>query len=293
MRIDPKLIIEFAAIAEESSFTRAAQRLRVAQPWLSSRLNKLEEILGFRLFHRTTRSVSLTERGAEFLDAARAVADAAQAADRLALQLRRRDHSVLRIGAAPYTKIVVQRRDLIDQFTRSHAGSHLELVTGWSHALMDRLDSGDIDLSFVVGTPWPPQFELIPLRDLGLGLTVSREHPLAGKQTVPPQAVAGATIQVFTRSLYPSLWDDLYAPLITVGAALIEMPEIAEGPPSTMRSPGDIAAFLDFGKDDPGTADVVRVAVESTVAIPFQLARRRGHSTAEADAFWSLASRLA
>lgn len=53
----------FLAVAEESSFTRAAARLDVSQSALSQTIRSLEERLGLRLFARTTRSVSLTEAG--------------------------------------------------------------------------------------------------------------------------------------------------------------------------------------------------------------------------------------
>ncbi|MER9774136.1 LysR family transcriptional regulator [Mesorhizobium sp. M0220] len=57
----------FAAIAEARSFTKAAARIGRDATILSRRLASLEERLGVRLLHRTTRSVSLTEAGSEFL----------------------------------------------------------------------------------------------------------------------------------------------------------------------------------------------------------------------------------
>ena len=63
----------FAAIAEARSFTRAAVRVGRDATILSRRLQSLEERLGVRLLHRTTRSVSLTEAGAEFLVRVRAI----------------------------------------------------------------------------------------------------------------------------------------------------------------------------------------------------------------------------
>jgi DNA-binding transcriptional LysR family regulator len=289
VRIDPKLIIDFATIAEEGSFTRAAQRLRVAQPWLSARLHKLEELLGFRLLDRTTRSVSLTHRGAEFLEAARRVVDACEGADRLALQLKRSDRSVLRIGAAPYTKIIRRRRELIDGFARAHPKVSLELETGWSLALLGRLDAGEIDLTFLMGAVDQERYEGVVLKEYGVALTLSREHPLAAASSLSPEEIKNWPIQVYTRGLYPGLWDALHAPLLEVGARLVEVPEMAEGAPSRMDSPDEIAAFFDFGADDPGTADVVRIPLAAPVAVPFQLLRRTGQPSQAGQQFWDLA----
>lgn len=57
-----------------------------------------------------------------------------------------------------------------------------------------------------------------------------------------------------------------------------------------MNSPRDIAAFFDFGEDDPGTSDVVRIPLESRGTVPFQLLRRTGQISAAAQAFWDIAA---
>lgn len=282
-------MIHFATIAEEGSFTRAAQRLRVAQPWLSARIHKLEEIVGYRLFDRTTRSVSLTEPGAELFEAARNVAKAAEAADRLALQLGRKNRTVLRIGAPPYSKVIRERRELIGEFVLAHPNVSLEIEIGWSLALLGRLDTGNIDLAFIMGDIEANGFENLVLKRFGVALSLDREHPWAKSPSISPEATVGQPIEVFVRNLNPGLWDQLYAPLIKAGAHLIEVPEVAEGAPDRMRSPEAVAAYFDFGADDAGFAEVVRIPLAAPANVPFQLLRNIAEPSKVGEEFWQLA----
>ena len=73
MSIDLKQLKYFLAVAEEKSFSRAAERLHISQPPLSQQIMKLESELGVRLFARTTRSFELTVAGKALLHAAAAL----------------------------------------------------------------------------------------------------------------------------------------------------------------------------------------------------------------------------
>src|SRR5919197_650463 len=71
MKIDTLGVQAFIAIADQGSFSRAAQSLHITQTALSRRVQNLEEFLGVKLVERTTRSVALTRIGQDFLPQAR------------------------------------------------------------------------------------------------------------------------------------------------------------------------------------------------------------------------------
>src|SRR5271170_5038214 len=88
----------FIAVAEELSFRRAAERLHLAQPPLSSQIKGLESELGLRLFDRSTRTVKLTAAGVVFLEEARAVLMAAARAQQNVRRAHQGLIGPLRIG---------------------------------------------------------------------------------------------------------------------------------------------------------------------------------------------------
>jgi DNA-binding transcriptional LysR family regulator len=90
----------FVAVAEELNFTRAAERLNMAQPPLSTQIRALEEELGARLFDRDKRRVDLTQAGRQMLVRARTILAAADAAVRETRRAAAGDIGELRLGYA-------------------------------------------------------------------------------------------------------------------------------------------------------------------------------------------------
>jgi DNA-binding transcriptional LysR family regulator len=102
MHVELRHLRYFLAVAEELNFSRAAERLHIAQPALSAQIRALEGQLGCALFTRTTRHVALTPQGELLLDEARDIlgrVDAALARVEAAGRVERR---VLRIGFAAH-----------------------------------------------------------------------------------------------------------------------------------------------------------------------------------------------
>ncbi|HWE56335.1 MAG TPA: LysR substrate-binding domain-containing protein [Acidimicrobiales bacterium] len=170
-------------VAEERRFTRAAARLHVAQPSISSAVAALEQELGAPLFHRERAEVTLTGAGEVFLPWARQVladCDAGAEAVRDLLGLRR---GRLVIGATPSltTNLLPP---VLARFHTDHAGVELTVHEAGSQELVDRLGKGEMDLAVVILPVDRPWVEARPLMTEELVLAVDRAHRLAARRSI-------------------------------------------------------------------------------------------------------------
>jgi DNA-binding transcriptional LysR family regulator len=170
-------------VAEERRFTRAAARLHVAQPSVSSAVAALEHELGAPLFHRDRSEVTLTGAGEAFLPWARQVladCEAGATAVRDLLGLRR---GRLLLGATPSltTNLLPP---LLAQFHADHPGIELTLHQAGSQDLVERLEAGEMDVAVVILPVDRPLVESSPLLEEQLVLAVDPTHPLASRRTI-------------------------------------------------------------------------------------------------------------
>lgn len=117
----------FRSVVEARSFTRAADMHSVTTPVVSRAIARLEKRLGSRLFHRTTRAVSLTEAAERFYDGCCRVLDDLDALEAGASEQAREANGVLRLVA--HTTATVSRLvPLIASFKRAHPRVNLDVT---------------------------------------------------------------------------------------------------------------------------------------------------------------------
>jgi DNA-binding transcriptional LysR family regulator len=138
----------FVAVADELSFTRAAELLHISQPSLSRQIRVLERNLGFRLFRRDRRSVALTEAGEALLPRARDLLGSWERATEDAERQARAAAAVLRVGFQ--TSVAGWLYPLaVTIFTRSHVDWQVELrLHRWSDPTAGLLDESS-DVAFL------------------------------------------------------------------------------------------------------------------------------------------------
>ena len=171
----------FVAVAEERHFGRAAERLHMAQPPLSTQIRQLEAELGVALLTRTTRRVELTDAGNAYLTRARellaAVDDAGSEARRIAAGLSGR-LVVGCVGSATYTLLPGLARRLRQDLPGIEVVFRGELLVP---DLVDGLLSGALDVALLRPPVDVPGIVLRPLRRERLVVAVPEGHPLAGR----------------------------------------------------------------------------------------------------------------
>jgi len=170
------------AVVDTGNFTRASERMNIAQPSLSQQVIKLEKELGHKLFHRLGRKAVLTEAGAVFIERARRILfEAENAAKELS------DHPALErritVGAIP-TVAPYLLPGLITRCRTLHPNLQIDVREDFSPYLMRGVVEGELDLALAALPLKDPRISVEPLLVEPLLLVVGRSHPLAAQPKV-------------------------------------------------------------------------------------------------------------
>jgi DNA-binding transcriptional LysR family regulator len=196
----------FVAVAEELNFSRAAERLHMAQPPLSVAIRQLEQELGTELLFRTTREVRLTDAGRIFLDGAR----------RTLAELDRARSEAQRSAAGELGRLRVgfswsARFEILPAIGRALRANHPDLVLlteeMWNARMPPALRSGAIDAAIALCPEIGAEFSFRPIRSEPVIVLLAGSHPLAGREAIELSALAADGFLLFPRELAPRLYD--------------------------------------------------------------------------------------
>jgi DNA-binding transcriptional LysR family regulator len=134
----------FVAVAEELHFGRAAERLHLAQPPLSQQIRKLEELLGYPLFVRTSRSVSLTPSGEALLQRARRTLRNFQRDIDETRSIARGDVGSLHIGFVG-SAMLATLPGIFRSYGKAYPQVRLHLHESFTSMVIEGLENGTLD----------------------------------------------------------------------------------------------------------------------------------------------------
>ena len=217
----------FVAVAEERNFTRASERLFIAQPPLSRQIQQLEEELGTPLFQRGTRPLKLTEAGRFFYGHARDMLARAQDVQAMTRRIGKIERK-LSLGFVPSTLYGILPK-IIRRFRSEY--SHIELTLHEMATVEQNqaLKEGRIDVGFGRVRIDDANVRRIVLREEVMMLAVPFEHPLglAGKP-VRLQQIVHEPLILFPRAPRPSFADQVLAAFRDRGLEPANMQEVRE-----------------------------------------------------------------
>lgn len=200
----------FLAVAEDLNFRRAAERLGMAQPPLSSQIHDLERELGVQLFRRVPKGAELTEAGAAFLAEVPAVFERVDWAVRMAQRGGRGEVGQMRVGftgSASFNEIVPEA---LKKFRRAYPEVELSLEELNSLQLLDRLTHERLDAVFIRPGKEPPSgVAVLQLPPEGMMIVVPADHRLAHNYALELKDLASEPLVLFSRALGPALYDEV------------------------------------------------------------------------------------
>lgn len=224
--LDIRQVRMFVAVADALSFTRAAETLHVAQPWLSVQIRKLEEQIGFQLFFRNrNRGVVLTRQGKEFLPPARLYVEAALDTAEAARKIIGQQSQVLKLGAPDFSGEIPARSMLIDRFQSRFPRMELEIVNAWSCQLLEALAHHEIDMVFTVGPIDQRGCKILEIAQHRWALLMEAGPEVECDQPISLAAFRGRQIATFRRKINPAFFDSFAARFAAHDIELVALPE--------------------------------------------------------------------
>lgn len=290
--IDIRLIRCFVTVANEHSFTRAAERLRIAQPWLSVQIRKLEEQLGFQLFDRNrNRAVIVSPEAEAFLPVAQDYLVAAERTTGAARRIRDQAPIYLNLGAPDFSADMPTRTAIIEGFLARHARYEIEIQNAWTVELLRRLGEGEVDMAFTCGPHVDPHCEALVLARYRLALLVPAERACTGRQ--PLSAFAGEEVAMFRRNVNPAFHDSVAPILEAAGISLTYQPESSlTAMLQSCQRTGKPTLIGEWQRDVPHMPANFAVLDldEASLSFNLNLVRRAGDRRPAVAAMWAFAS---
>lgn len=167
----------FVAVAEELHFGRAAERLHMTQPPLSRQIRKLEDEVGFELFDRSKRQVTLTVAGEAFFEEARKLLSLAENSQEMARRIATGQGGSASIGLTGMG-ILAMLPILIEELKSRAPDLRLEVYEMVTRDQIASILSGSIDVGLVRTPPQHDELESVLVHTERLVAAVSSKHPL-------------------------------------------------------------------------------------------------------------------
>jgi len=183
INFDLQQLQAFIAVAERGSFRAAADQIHLSPPALSRRIEKLESIIGTRLFNRTTREVELTSIGRVFLERARAAIDDLESAILGISDIASTRSGRVTVACVPSAAIYFLPQ-VIRTFSAKYPAIRIRVIDESMNQTLQSVLAGESDFGIGFMNTLMPEIAFEGLHDDPFVVAMRRDHPLAKRSSV-------------------------------------------------------------------------------------------------------------
>lgn len=227
INFDLQQLQAFVAVADKGSFRTAAEHIKLSAPALGRRVAKLEDILGARLFTRSTRDVRLTRVGEAFLERARAALDDLESAVLGIHEISARHAGRISIACVPSAATTFMP-SAIKTFCERMPRVRIRVIDEGMNEVAAAVASGDADFAFGFPGTADAALQFEPLWRDPYVLALRRDHPLARRRGVKIADVnSEAWLSVAHTSRNRQVLDDYFSAQGRAPQAWLEVAHVA------------------------------------------------------------------
>lgn len=207
----------FLVLAEELNFSRAAERLHIAQPSLSRQIQELETEIGAPLFYRTKRQVKLTNAGKTFWQKSNEIIDLVEQARITARLSSTGTDGDLRIG---FTGTVQDLIPPLKAYREKFPNVRITLKQMSNAEQIDALHEHKIDLALISIPVKNDNIAMHPIKKMNFVAALPKKHPLAHKSSLSIADFADETLIMTPKSAGPQYYETMMEIFRKAGVAL-------------------------------------------------------------------------
>ena len=196
----------FLAVAEELHFKKAADKLSISQPGLSRQIKEMEDSLGFALFERNNRNVSLTTAGNYLKEELNSILSHIQVVMQHAKHLSDGNKGEIHLGYVGSAMQTLIPRLLV-RYREGHSGVHFSLSEMDNHQQLEGLLHHRIDVGFVRMNKVPKPLSILPVFEETFSLVLPMDHPLSEADLYSLEALRDESFIFFEKSYSSSYYE--------------------------------------------------------------------------------------
>ncbi|MCZ0811795.1 MAG: LysR family transcriptional regulator [Pseudomonadota bacterium] len=183
MKVTITQLRAFVVVSREGSFTRAAEALAMSQPSVTTAIRQLEDILGMKLFDRSTKVLRLTKASKAFLPSVERIIEDLDTTLSQLHAVAEGTHGSVSVAVLPSVATNILPRT-IQSFSLAYPNIRLSLYDDNSSGVRDRVLSGEVDLGVAGRTKHINELQFDPLLRDPFGAVIHKSHALA-RETTP------------------------------------------------------------------------------------------------------------